>query len=244
MAILKGSITDDKINSTYLNEEIELLIFTPARFSPLVKYPVLIAQDGRDYFQLGKLAKTADRLMDEGEIQDLIIIGVNHKGIDDRTAKYDPTGDKHEEYIRFMSIELPAYINERFNTLHLGAGMGLIGDSLGGYVTLKLCLLYPNSFGKCILQSPYVPEEMLQTVESMEQMQQTLTIYHSIGDEEHRFTNPAGITKDFLSPNRRMNKLLSRFALDYEYQEFHGNHLWVNWQKDLVPALTFLYNDH
>jgi enterochelin esterase-like enzyme len=243
MAILKGTITDDKIHSTYLNETVELLIYTPARFTPLVKYPVLIAQDGRDYFQMGKLAKTADRLMDEGEIQDLIIIGVNHKGIQDRKSKYDQTGDKHAAYLRFMSDELTAYINENFNTLQLGAGMGLIGDSLGGYVALKLCLLYPNTFGKCIVQSPYVPKEMLETVESIEQLQ-TLTIYHSIGDEEHSFTNPEGITRDFLEPNRRLNTLLHGFSLDYEYNEFQGNHLWVNWQKDLVPALMFLYNDH
>jgi enterochelin esterase-like enzyme len=243
VAILKGSITDDKIHSKYLDETIELLIYLPSRFTPLLKYPILIAQDGRDYFQLGKLAKTADRLMEERQIQDCIIIGVNHKGIEDRKAKYDPTGEKHENYMRFMAIELMSYLNEKFNTLQLGAGMGLIGDSLGGYVALKLSLLYPHTFGKCILQSPYTPEELIQTVEAIEQMQ-TLTIYHSIGDEENSFTNPEGITRDFLDPNRRMNKLLNNLALDYEYNEFHGNHLWVNWQKDLIPALTFLYTDH
>jgi enterochelin esterase-like enzyme len=243
LAILKGSITDDKIYSKYLDEEIDILIYLPSRYTPLVKYPILIAQDGRDYFQLGKLAKTADRLMEEQQIQDCIIIGVNHKGISDRKAKYDPSGEKHENYIRFMAFELTSYLNEKFNTLQLGAGMGLIGDSLGGYVAFKLSLLYPNTFGKVIVQSPYVPESLLQTVESMEQMQ-TLTIYHSIGDEEDQFTNPEGVTRDFLAPNRRMNTLLSSLALDYEYTEFQGNHLWANWQKDLVPALMFLYNNH
>jgi enterochelin esterase-like enzyme len=84
---------------------------------------------------------------------------------------------------------------------------------------------------------------MIQTVEDIEQMQ-TLTIYHSIGDEEHSFTNPEGITRDFLDPNRRINQLLNNLAFDYEYHEFQGNHLWKNWQNDLVPALMFLYNDH
>ncbi|GGB58290.1 alpha/beta hydrolase [Fictibacillus barbaricus] len=243
MAILKGSITDDKIYSNYLEEEIDLLIYTPSKFTPLVKYPVLIAQDGRDYFQLGKLAKTADRLMEEELMQSCIIVGVNHKGIEDRKAKYDPTGEKHENYIRFMAIELTSYLNEKFNTLQLGAGMGLIGDSLGGYVAFKLSLLYPNTFGKVILQSPYIPDSLIQTVESIEQMQ-TLTIYHSIGDEEEQFKNPEGVIRDFLTPNRQMNKLLTNLALDYEYTEFQGNHLWVNWQKDIVPALIFLYSNH
>ncbi|KZE63389.1 hypothetical protein AWM68_15350 [Fictibacillus phosphorivorans] len=243
MAILKGSITDDKIYSNYLDEEIDLLIYLPSRFTPLVKYPILIAQDGRDYFQLGKLAKTADRLMEEDQMQSCIIVGVNHKGITDRKAKYDPAGEKHENYIRFMAFELTPYLNEKFNTLQLGAGMGLIGDSLGGYVAFKLSLLYPNTFGKVILQSPYVPESLIETVEAIEQMQ-TLTIYHSIGDEEDQFTNPEGITRDFLTPNRKIKNLLDQLALDYEYTEFQGNHLWVNWQKDLVPALMFLYNNH
>ncbi|MFC0237813.1 alpha/beta hydrolase [Fictibacillus phosphorivorans] len=242
MAILKGSITDDKIYSNYLDEEIDLLIYLPSKFTPLVKYPILIAQDGRDYFQLGKLAKTADLLMEEENLQSCIIVGVNHKGIEDRKAKYDPTGEKHENYIRFMAFELTSYLNEKFNTLQLGAGMGLIGDSLGGYIAFKLSILYPNTFGKVIVQSPYVPESLIETVESIEHMQ-TLTIYHSIGDEEEQFTNPEGITKDFLTPNRQLSKLLNNLALDYEYAEFQGNHLWVNWQKDLIPALRFLYSD-
>jgi enterochelin esterase-like enzyme len=48
----KGTIHELTFFSQELNEEMQLLIYLPANFSPLYKYSLLIAQDGRDYFQL------------------------------------------------------------------------------------------------------------------------------------------------------------------------------------------------
>jgi enterochelin esterase-like enzyme len=242
MAILKGKIEDRTIHSKELSEDIEVFVYLPPKYSTLVKYPVLIAQDGRDYFQLGKLAKTADRLMHEGTISEFILFGITHKGIEDRNRKYRPEGDKHDAYLRFLAHELVPWINREFNTLMLGSSTALIGDSLGGYISLKAALLYPNTFSKLILQSPFAPDSVLKEVEESSKIS-GVQIYHSIGNEEHEFKVPSGEVKNFLDPNRKLNSILAEKSMQYEYREFSGSHLWVNWQHDIIPGLTFLFRD-
>ena len=51
----QGTITDVEFYSEALQEELELLIYIPANYSPFYKYSVLIASDGKDYFQLGRI---------------------------------------------------------------------------------------------------------------------------------------------------------------------------------------------
>ncbi|MGC4375456.1 alpha/beta hydrolase-fold protein [Fictibacillus sp. Mic-4] len=240
MATINGEIKEQMIYSNTLKEEIRLLIYYPENYSPLYKYPVLIAQDGQDYFRLGKLASTADELIRQKEIEELIIVAVDHNRGKDRPAKYHPEGEKHESYLRFLAFELVPFINEHFATYLLGAGFGLMGDSLGGYVALKAGLLFPRTFGKLILQSPFIDNDIIHMAETANTLD-LLTIYHSIGDEEHQFKSPAGGIKDFLTPNRTLHSVLSNKQLEYRYTEFNGNHLWANWQKDLYPALKFCY---
>ncbi len=102
----KGTIKDVALYSESLQEEIELLIYVPANYTPLNKYNILLASDGKDYFQLGGISKLADELIDDYEIENIIIVGIPYKNIHDRKNKYIPTGEKHEAYLRFLAHEL------------------------------------------------------------------------------------------------------------------------------------------
>ena len=68
-----GTIIDKMFHSEALQEEVPLLLYLPASFSPLYKYSLLIAQDGKDYFQMGKIGRVADRLLEERKIKNIII---------------------------------------------------------------------------------------------------------------------------------------------------------------------------
>ncbi|WP_062231474.1 alpha/beta hydrolase [Fictibacillus sp. FJAT-27399] len=240
MPTFQGTVYEETIHSKELNEEIPLLIYLPPAFTTLKKYPVLIAQDGPDYFQLGRLASTADDMIQANEIEEMIIIGIFHKRGEDRHHKYHPKGEKHNAYIRFMSLDLPSYVQEKFNTYLLGSGMCLLGDSLGGYVSLRCGISFPRTFGKLIVQSPYVEQQILNDVRSFTGYE-LLTLYHSVGKEESRFESVDGFIKDFLSPNRELSDWFLNKGFDYCYEEFEGSHLWSDWQVNLRPALKFIY---
>ena len=232
-----GTVKDIMFFSQSLQEELELLIYIPENYTPLYKYNILIASDGKDYFQLGGITRLAHTLMDEYEIENLIIVGVPYKSIEDRRKKYIPTGEQHEAYLRFLAHELVPYLDEEYSTYQVGSTRGLIGDSMAATASLMAALKYPTIFGKVILQSPYVDEHVLEKVEKAT-LTNKFSIYHIIGTGENEVKTTDKKIKDFLTPNRELHALLKALGYNTFYEEFNGNHSWKYWKPDLKRALT------
>jgi enterochelin esterase-like enzyme len=236
----KGTIKEHSIKSNELGEEIQLLIYLPANFSPLYKYSLLIAQDGRDYFQLGRIGRLADEYLFEREIENLIIVGIPYKNVEDRRRKYHPDGDQHQLYIRFLAHELVPFLDQEFPTYQMGSTRALIGDSLGATVSLMTALQYPHSFGKVLLQSPYVDEQVLELVKNFTKTE-LVEIYHIIGTQETEVQTTNGNISDFLKPNRELAAIIKSKSFTYFYDEFNGDHTWTYWQPDLKRALKTMF---
>lgn len=231
-----GKIEEVSFYSNALGEEMQLLIHLPHQYSPLYKYSVLIASDGKDYFQYGRIGRVADELVNEGEIDNMIVVGIPYKSVKERRRMYHPTGDRHKDYIRFLAHELVPYIDENYPTYQVGAGRGLIGDSLAATISLLTALKYPNCFGKVILHSPYVDDYVLEQVEGAKDPS-AFSIYHVIGTEETEVKTTVDGVQDFLTPNRKLNNLIKRKGFSYFYEEFSGDHTWKHWQKDVPRAI-------
>jgi len=229
-------IKEEKIYSKELNEEIELLIYLPSTFSPLYKYNILIAQDGADYFKLGRIARFTEELLSNKEIENVIIVGIPYKDVQDRRRKYHPKGEQFDAYIRFLAHELVPYLDEKFPTLHMGHGRALIGDSLGGTVSLMAALSYPHTFGRVIMQSPFVNEDVKKAVEEFA-TPSLLSIYHQIGKQETEVETTDGQVKDFITPNRELHELMKQKGFPVIYEEFDGDHKWTYWQPLLKEIM-------
>ena len=235
----QGTMKEVTIHSRSLGEDVDLLIYLPSTYSPLYKYTVLIAQDGRDYFTLGRIARVIEKLMQSNEIDNTIIVGIPYKDVEDRRETYHPDGVKQAKYQRFLAEELVPYIDQEFPTYQMGMGRCLIGDSLGGTVSLMTALSYPHTFGKVVLQSPYVDDSVMGAVMEFNEPH-LLNIYHVIGTEETTVETTRGKVKDFLTPNRELHSLIDRKSFPYFYDEFQGNHTWTYWQPDLHRALQLM----
>lgn len=240
MNILKGTLQDLLFYSYELKEDISLLVYKPANFSPLYKYHLLVTADGTDYFQLGRMARLCDDLLSEKEIENIIVVGVPYHTTKDRREKYHPTGTKHEAYIRFLAHELIPFLDQEFPTFQMGMGRALIGDSLGATISLLAAIKYPNTFGKVILQSPYINNSVLEKVIHANTTS-LLSIYHSIGKNETAVEVTYDKVYDFLTPNRELNKYLKNHSLSYVYNEFDGDHTWTYWQGDLRTSLKAMF---
>ncbi len=239
MATSRGTVNELSLFSNELNEEIKMLVYLPANYSTLYKYSLLIAQDGKDYFQLGRIPRVADELLDQKEIENTIIVGIPYQDVQDRRRKYHPEGEQNDKYIRFLAHELAPFLDQTYPTYHMGMGRALIGDSLAATVSLMTALKYPNTFGKVILQSPYVDEKVLKAVENFNDPQ-LLSIYHIIGKGETEVKTTDGQVKDFLQPNRQLHELFQRLQYHSFYEEFEGEHTWKYWQPDLKRALKMM----
>ena len=236
----QGKIHDIQFYSNALQEEMELLIYLPYNYSPLYKYSVLFASDGKDYFQYGRIGKVIDDYLEQQEIENVIVVGIPYKSVAERRRLYHPDGDRQKEYIRFLAHELVPYIDENYPTYQIGGGRGLIGDSLAASVSLQTAAQYPNCFSKVILHSPFVNEKVLNAVESVKNPSD-FSIYHVIGTGETEVATTVDGKLDFLTPNRQLKQLIENKGFPYFYEEFNGEHTWKYWQPDVRRAIQMVY---
>ena len=114
------------------------------------RYPVIYLLHGlggtsRDFFHYGGLHRTLDRLIGQGLIRAVIVVGADG-GVDYWTNHVDrPTrpGARHGDAV---ALDLVAEIDRRFRTLPSREHRALVGVSMGGYGALSLALLHPDRF--------------------------------------------------------------------------------------------------
>jgi predicted alpha/beta superfamily hydrolase len=133
------------------------------------RYPVLYLQDGQNLFDPARafvpgqdwgLDETAETLIRAGAIAPLILVGIDHAGVD-RLDEYTPSCDPRRRaggrlaaYRHFLVDELKPWIDARYRTRADAASTGLGGSSLGGLATLEIGLTRPDVFGRLAALSP------------------------------------------------------------------------------------------
>ncbi|MGH9141707.1 MAG: alpha/beta hydrolase [Vicinamibacterales bacterium] len=137
------------------------------------KYAVLYLNDGQDVFnactsvfnaQEWQADETATRLIESGEIQPLIIVGVDNAGKKNRPREYLPFPDDTlrpivldvhgQDYPRFLVDEVMPFINQRYRTKTDAPNTALGGSSYGAGIALYAAIMKPGRFGKLLLESP------------------------------------------------------------------------------------------
>lgn len=237
----KGTMIDKDIESRYLNETMTLKIYQPESFSTLYKYHICIMQDGNDYYQLGRAATLSDKLHESKEISNTVFVGIHYQDKYDRKEKYHPSGEQQQAYIKFLVHEVVPFLDDLLPTYHMGQSRALMGDSLAGTLALMTALKYPNTFGKVIMQSPYVDDTVKQTVEEAKDIH-SIDIYHTIGSSETAVDTTDGNELDFITPNRELYELLEKRGTSHIYHELeNGEHTWKYWQRDLKRALISMF---
>lgn len=134
------------------------------------RYPVLYLHDGQNLFdgetsfikgRIWDVHSTVDRLIAEGAIEPLIVVGVYNTGVD-RMEEYTPMrdpklgGGNAKLYGRLLVEELKPWVDAHYRTLDGPTHTGVGGSSLGGLVSLYLGLSWPNVFGRLAVLSPSI----------------------------------------------------------------------------------------
>lgn len=238
----KGTMVEETIESNYLNETMTLKLYQPASFSPLYKYNICVMQDGDDYYQMGRIATLSDKLHANNEITNTVFVGIHYQDKFDRRKKYHPDGEQQATYIKFLVHEVVPLLDDLLPTYHMGHARALIGDSLAGTVALMTALKYPNTFGKVIMQSPYIDQTVLSAVEQAKNIH-AIDIYHTIGTAETTVQTTDGKEVDFVTSNRKLCDVLTARGASYIYRELDGAvHTWKHWQKDLPNVLMDMFD--
>lgn len=169
---LTGSIKLYKApRSRFIRGCRDIVVYAPPDYDTAVerRYSVLYLHDGQNLFDpatafLGNawgLSEIADELIQSGQIEPLIIVGIYNSGRR-RLSEYTPVRDRMgrgggaRQYGRFIVETLKPFIDSQYRTLPDCTSTALGGSSLGGLATLYLGLKFPDIFCKWIVMSPSV----------------------------------------------------------------------------------------
>jgi predicted alpha/beta superfamily hydrolase len=198
-----------ELPSNFLPGHRDVTVYLPAGYDeqPERCYPVLYMHDGQNLFDPRKafipghhwrIAENTDAVIEAGEVEPLIIVGINNMG-ERRLAEYthsaDPKlgGGEADCYGLLLVEELMPFIGENFRVASGPEHTGLGGSSLGGLVSLYLGLRYPEIFGRLAVMSPSIwwnRRSILRVLREAGQPEQRARIWLDAGDAEGPRTQP------------------------------------------------------
>lgn len=226
------------LTSKHLGTTERLLVYLPERYSPLYSYPVLYVQDGDDYLSMGRLATLLEEMHREKEIPNLIAVFLPVDK-ERRYARYHPDGAEHQKYLRFLADEVVSAVDSRYSTYPLGMARTLLGESLGGVVSLFAALSYPHTFGQVACQSAAMDAALNRRVQESD-FPVPLHVYLEVGLEETAVETSRG-TLDLLQATEALRDILQTKTVTLAYETFAGDHTWGYWQANLRRILPALF---
>ncbi|HLR54222.1 MAG TPA: alpha/beta hydrolase-fold protein [Pseudogracilibacillus sp.] len=238
-----GTMTTKTIKSNYVQEELQIKVFSPKHFNSLYPNQVCYMQDGNDYFQMGRIATLSDQLHKEEVLVNTTFVGIHYRDRPDRLKKYHPHGDQFEAYQNFLLQEVVPAVEEMVPLNPLGTFNSLMGDSLAGTFAFVTALKYPKTFGKVVMQSPLVDESVFDMVKQYTRNLTLLEMYHSIGGQETAVRTSLGEELDFVKPNKQLAEMIQKETTNYIYHIINeGNHTWKHWQKEMPDVLENMFS--
>lgn len=230
------------LQSAHLGEDRTLKIYLPPGYEEHQdqRYPVVYCHDGLEFFTHGRIATICNKLIAEGELEPLFIVGIEvHKKT--RNDDYGPDGSRHIEYTKFVTQECVPFVEERYRISTDSRERFMAGISLGAAASMSLHLRYPDLFHRLLLFSGAFYETSRASVRELppQSALTDLVAYMVVGRQETEVDITTG-KYDFYRANQVMRDLLVERGADITYKEADGTHIWGFWQKEMPDALKFL----
>lgn len=234
-----------------LNRYRRIWVYLPLYYENSAQYyPVLYMHDGQNLFDdltsyAGEwgIDETLNELESEG-YKVPIVVGIDNGGeyrMDEYSAWVNSSygGGEGDAYIRFIIETLKPHIDTIFRTRPQAEFTGIMGSSLGGFISQYALIQYPEAFSKGGLFSPsywYSDSVWAFTEENVNNPSQR--IYQIVGSEE-------GVT--MTNDMNEMHRLLMDQGVlsDNLYSEVvqgHG-HNEAFWRSEFEDAYLWLFND-
>jgi enterochelin esterase-like enzyme len=244
----------ERYGSRFLRAERDLIVYVPGVYvwNPQRRFPVLYLQDGQNLFDPAtsfagvawRVGETADRLIAEGKIQPLVIVGIYNTG-KQRVREYTPSrakklgGGGANRYGQMLVKEIKPFIESKYRALAGPAHTGVGGSSLGGLLAMYLGLSYPEVFGKLAVLSPAVwwNQRWILNFAARRRLKSRPRIWLDTGTQEGTHTT---------ADARKLRDVLVQSGWqkgrDLHYEEIQGGqHNEAAWAQRVGPFLQYLF---
>jgi enterochelin esterase-like enzyme len=227
-----GKVDRLTFRSTILNNDRDVWIYTPRDFQrDGGPYPLLVALDGTTYTTLVPVPTILDNLISERRVAPLVAVIVRSL---DRDKEYLCSSS----FANFVANELVPWMRQHFRATVDPRLTVVSGSSLSGLAATFIGFQHPAVFGKILSQSGSYwwkpdedPEAEWLTRHIAQSPKLPLQFFVNVGDME---------IDSQLNSNRHLRDVLTAMGYTVQYQEFNGNHSYVNWRGSFGDGLASL----
>jgi enterochelin esterase-like enzyme len=233
-----GTLADMRLDSSVFDERRDIQVYLPAGFRNTRTYPLMVVHDGMDYLRFADLKVVLDNLVHRQEIQPMIVALTQSP---ERLVEY--TG--HDKHARHLGEELVPAVAAKFPLLDDHRSRGLMGASLGGVATLHAASLYPEMFGRLLLQSGSFAFSDLGHHKKGPVFDPVVRFVNAYRNSPHvlaeKIYMSCGVYESLIYENRSLLPLLQAQGMQVNYEEARDAHNWENWRDRLRQGLTWLF---
>ena len=223
-----------------------------------LRYPVLYLNDGQNLFESAasftgvewQVDETADRLIREGVVPPMIIVGIDNSG-KDRFREYMPHRSLQSRLLRvhgtrypsFLFKEVIPFIARSYRVTSDPANTGLGGSSLGALIALYTALVRPDVIGRLLLESPSLWASNRQIIRLSRHIKRwPKRIFLATGTAE---AGRADRDQSMVDDVRELAAILRRAGLDDTRLRLvvddGASHHESAWARRFPEAITFLF---
>ena len=234
-----GELIEQMVRSKALRREMPFMLYLPARFRTVVRYPLLIVHDGIDYLNYTAFKTVLDNLIDRNEVAEMVVAFV-------------PPGDRLVEYAnyaphaRFLARELTPYLLDTYPLVPTPEGRTLMGSSFGGVAAMSTAARYPGQFGSLLMESAsLVFTDIGADHGGGRAFDPVVKFVNSYRARPRRIVErifmSCGMYEPLITPNRSMVTTFRETGMEVRYVEPRDGHNWENWRDRLRDGLTWLH---
>ena len=259
---LTGELRLHEFESKIFRNSRMLRVWLPAGYNAPENqgrhYPVFYLNDGQNLFDpatayIGvdwQADEAADRLVREGKIPPLILVGIDNAQ-KDRPREYLPYRSfnppimrpQGKRYPDFLLHEVMPFLYQRYRIARGPENTGLGGSSLGAVISLYTVMSRPAIFGRLLLESPSLFISNRQLLKSSRAFRQwPARIFMAIGTSEAG--NEDG-DRRAVEDVRKLEHVLRRAGLRDDRLlvkiDEGANHNEREWARRFPEALAFLF---
>jgi predicted alpha/beta superfamily hydrolase len=222
------------------------------------RYPVLYLNDGQNLFESmtafggveWQVDETADRLIREGVVPPMIIVGIDNSG-KNRFREYMPHRSFNPMMLRvqgwrypnFLFKEVIPFVARNYRVASGAENTGLGGSSLGALISLYTACVRPDAIGRLLLESPSLWASNRQLIKDARNIQRwPERVYLATGTAE---AGREDRNRSVVDDVRELAGILRRAGLDDQRLklviEEGAPHHESAWARRFPEALKFLF---
>jgi enterochelin esterase family protein len=242
-----GQVETHRFRSAALENEREIAVYLPPRYSPHAEpYPLIVLFDEDPYLSLIPTPTILDNLISEARIPPVVALLIgNAPGARGRELPCNP------EFSRALVTEVLPWAHGLYNFTRDPRQTVVVGSSFGGLAAACAGLWHPETFGNVLAQSGsfhWTPPSGSSSTDSSSEPNWVARQFISSPKKPLRFYLEAGSTEfnatggadAILLCTRTLRDVLRAKGYEVHFQEFAGGHDYLAWRGTLADGLIAL----